>query len=96
MSIEYYVDKEEGARVKALNLRNEYGERKYCPPFKISPLINSGQGTYAIQDASGMIIAHTWRLGVDAERIVEALNYFYAPQAFLVSHDREKKEVANA
>lgn len=75
--IEYYSDPKEGARVKKLNLRAKYEAREYKAPFHIVPLVNDAQGTYAVFDASGMRIADTWRQGVDAERIVEALNFFY-------------------
>lgn len=60
----HYLRPEDGAKASKLNLREEYEAREYKPPFKIIPLINTERGTYAIQDASGMIICHSWRQGV--------------------------------
>lgn len=70
-----YKYPEDGAKAANLNLRSEYEAKEYKAPFYILPLMD---GAYAIQDASGMIIAHTWRQGVDAERICEALNRCYS------------------
>jgi hypothetical protein len=88
----YYLHPEDGAKASKLNLRSEYEEREYKPPFKILPLVNSGAGTYAIQDDSGMIICHSWRQGVDAERICEALNFYYSSFKDLMNESREDSQ----
>jgi hypothetical protein len=78
MSLEYYANKEEGARVKALNLRVEYEAQEYHPPFQIMVCQSKEYGQfYKVQDSWGKVICDTWRQGVDAERIVEALNLTY-------------------
>lgn len=77
--IEYYRDPEEGAKVKKLNLRAEYEAQEYHPPFQIIVCKDETYGQYyKVQDSYGKIICDTWRQGVDAERIVEALNFFYS------------------
>ncbi len=71
----HYLHPEDGAKASKLIFREEYEAREYKPPFKIVCLLN---GEFAIQDDSGMIICHSWRQGVDAERICEALNFYYS------------------
>ena len=78
MSLEYYRRKADGARVKKLNLREEYEAEEYEPPFFISLRNSKETGEYyVVEDRRGRTLAETWRQGVDAERIVGALNLFY-------------------
>ena len=78
MSLEYYRNPKDGRHAKSSNLREDYEEREYKPPFHIILCNSKETGEfYKVQDSSGYVICDTWRQGVDAERIVEALNLTY-------------------